>query len=335
MQLFVSVKICSGKERPQLLFSSDEPEGIKRKANNGTNSLVTFMLVAYNQERYIRKAVESAFSQTCTPLEIILSDDCSSDRTFEIMQEMAADYTGHHKIILNQNKSTEGLCAHINRCMELSHGELIVGAAGDDISFPDRAAVLYRAWEDSGRIPSSLFSNVVIINDDGAESDLWFPSPPIYTKNIDAFKQNRRSWVTGCSHAFTRGIFTKYGRVNPNVIQEDGVLPFRSLLEGGVLYVDKVLVKYRRHAGNVYNPGDPAKHIALQRKEYTLKQSWLFDAERSNHKDKQLIAVLKQEYAKSLLKMVFYSTPLLAISYEKIKRRLRIVRNSCRTLVRK
>ena len=42
--------------------------------------LVTFALFAYNQEQYIREAVEGAFSQTYEPLEIILSDDCSSDR---------------------------------------------------------------------------------------------------------------------------------------------------------------------------------------------------------------------------------------------------------------
>ncbi|HUF60663.1 MAG TPA: glycosyltransferase, partial [Verrucomicrobiales bacterium] len=51
--------------------------------------LVSFLLLAYNQEQYIHEAVEGAFSQTYSPLEIILSDDCSTDRTFEIMREMA------------------------------------------------------------------------------------------------------------------------------------------------------------------------------------------------------------------------------------------------------
>mgnify|MGYP005853322247 CR=1 FL=1 len=45
--------------------------------------LVTFALFAYNQEQYIREAVEGAFSQTYEPLEMILSEDCSNDRTFE------------------------------------------------------------------------------------------------------------------------------------------------------------------------------------------------------------------------------------------------------------
>lgn len=39
--------------------------------------LVTFALFAYNQEKFIREAVEGAFAQTYESLEIILSDDCS------------------------------------------------------------------------------------------------------------------------------------------------------------------------------------------------------------------------------------------------------------------
>ena len=65
--------------------------------------LVTFIVISYNQEAFIRDGVEGAFSQTYSPLEIVLSDDCSRDRTFEIMQELAAAYRGPHRVILNRN----------------------------------------------------------------------------------------------------------------------------------------------------------------------------------------------------------------------------------------
>ncbi len=72
--------------------------------------LVTFTLFAYNHEKYIReKAVEGALAQTYTPLEIILSDDCSTDRTFEIIQEIAKSYTGKHQLVINRNKKNLGL----------------------------------------------------------------------------------------------------------------------------------------------------------------------------------------------------------------------------------
>lgn len=100
--------------------------------------LVTFALFAYNQEKYIREAVEGAFSQTYEPLEIILSDDCSSDRTFEIMQEMAAEYEGLHEVRVRRNQCNLGIADHFNTIVEESNGKFMVVAAGDDISFSER-----------------------------------------------------------------------------------------------------------------------------------------------------------------------------------------------------
>ena len=54
--------------------------------NMSERPLVTFALFAYNQEKYIREAVEGAFSQTYQRMEIILSDDCSTDSTFDILK---------------------------------------------------------------------------------------------------------------------------------------------------------------------------------------------------------------------------------------------------------
>ena len=68
--------------------------------------LVTFALLSYNQETYVREAIESAFVQTYEPMEIILSDDCSSDQTFKIMKDMARNYCGPKKIIVSQTENS-------------------------------------------------------------------------------------------------------------------------------------------------------------------------------------------------------------------------------------
>jgi glycosyltransferase involved in cell wall biosynthesis len=103
--------------------------------------LLTFAVAGFNQEAFVEEAVKGAFSQTYSPLELILSDDCSQDRTFEIMREMAAVYRGPHRVILNRNPARRSIGGHINRIVELSKGELIITAAGDDISLPERAQV--------------------------------------------------------------------------------------------------------------------------------------------------------------------------------------------------
>ena len=65
--------------------------------------LISYCLITYNQEKYIKEAVLSALSQTYHPLEIIISDDCSTDNTFDIVRETINNYLGGHNIILNLN----------------------------------------------------------------------------------------------------------------------------------------------------------------------------------------------------------------------------------------
>src|SRR5262245_21858758 len=109
--------------------------------------LLTFAVVAFNTERFIEAAIEGAFAQTYTPLEIILSDDCSEDGTFEIMRKKAGAYRGPHRVILNRNPVRRSIAGHINRVVELSRGALIVGSAGDDVSLPERTQIIYETWE--------------------------------------------------------------------------------------------------------------------------------------------------------------------------------------------
>lgn len=106
------------------------------------NPLVSFVLLSYKQEQFIRKAVEGAFSQTYSPLEIIISDDASPDRTFAIIEEMAEEYQGPHTIILNRNEQNLGLGAHVAKIFGMSSGEWVIGAAGDDISLANRTSVI-------------------------------------------------------------------------------------------------------------------------------------------------------------------------------------------------
>lgn len=212
--------------------------------------LITFIIVAYNQERFVREAVAGAFSQTYSPLEIILSDDCSQDRTFTIMEKMAAEYRGPHTIILNRNEKNLGIGAHLNRCMNLSHGELIVGSAGDDISMPERSAELYQAWVDSGKKAFSLDSRYEMINESGDS----IKSPSL--RNLPQeqpllhFSKTLVNYVVGSTHAWNRKVFDVFGPL-PNITSEDVLIPTRSMLLGKIISIDKVLVKYRAHSNNI------------------------------------------------------------------------------------
>src|SRR5579872_6014823 len=91
--------------------------------------LVTFALFAYNQEAFIREALEAALAQTYEPLEIIVSDDSSTDRTFEIIQEIVGQYHGPHEVHIRRPEANAGLTAGISQVCGLAKGNFIVVAA--------------------------------------------------------------------------------------------------------------------------------------------------------------------------------------------------------------
>jgi hypothetical protein len=64
--------------------------------------------------------------------------------------------------------------------------------------------------------------------------------------------QTLKPIVFGCAHAFSRQLIRRFGPLRENVIHEDNVLAFRSILAGQLFYINKPLVKYRLHGSNVY-----------------------------------------------------------------------------------
>lgn len=211
--------------------------------------LVTFALFAYNQEKYIREAVEGAFSQTYSPLEIILSDDCSSDRTFEIMEEMAREYQGPHLVHISRNRKNLGLSAHINTIALLVRGDFVVLAAGDDVSHRNRAEKMTEAWLASGRRVLAWQSGYRDI--DETSTFISFSKASTLPQNdvIELFAE-KNLFIVGATGAYDRRLFSEFPPLNSQVVHEDRILPFRALLLGGeVGSINEMLVDYRRNVG--------------------------------------------------------------------------------------
>lgn len=223
--------------------------------------IVTFALFAYNQEKYIREAVEAALSQDYEPLEIILSDDCSTDNTYKIIQEIIKDYHGPHTVILNRNEvnlGSRGLGAHVNRILEKWNGDLLVFAAGDDISIPKRTTALVDFWIKAGKPDGSIHSAVEAISGDEKNPRTVLTGYEFFGRQtvLDCVKSGAKG-VLGASHVITRGVYERFGPLPDTVLFEDRALAFRSLLIGKVIYCPQVLLKYRVHensiSGNEYS----------------------------------------------------------------------------------
>jgi glycosyltransferase involved in cell wall biosynthesis len=289
-------------------------------ASSKKRPLVTFALFAYNQEQYIREAVEGALSQTYSPLEIILSDDCSTDGTFAIMEELAASYQGSHKVILNRNEENLGIAGHCNMVLEMSSGEWIVFAAGDDISLPGRVSTTLSVAEQHPDAYSVMLG--VTVFGEGR-------SAPVVLERLTRFPETlkRGNGVTiGASHACRRGSYSMFGPI-PAGVWEDTTLGFRSGLLGSIVSSSEVGVRYRLHSESITS-SRILGHIGLPRirkelaiatcmkrdLEHALKEGWVdgvsasFGASllgRLMETDRGLLAIANEERILPLLSRVF------------------------------
>lgn len=209
--------------------------------------LATFLLMAYNQEKFIRAAIEGAFSQDYEPLEIILSDDCSTDGTFDIMNELAASYKGNAQIEVRQNTENLGLIGHLNQLFNVSSGELVILAAGDDISFSDRTAICMEKYNKLEDKKVLFHGNVVDLSETSVR--LGERSPPI--KNFKPIEELAflESLYIGATGAISCALINSYKPIQFHGTYEDLVWGFRAGLEDALYYIPKSLVYYRLGVG--------------------------------------------------------------------------------------
>lgn len=93
--------------------------------------LISIIVLTYNQEATIGRTLGFLVSQrTEYPIEIVVTDDCSSDRTAEICRQYADRYPT--LIRFHRNATNLGLVENYFRTFERCRGELIADCAGDD-----------------------------------------------------------------------------------------------------------------------------------------------------------------------------------------------------------
>lgn len=218
--------------------------------------LVTFALFAYNQEKYIRAAVEGALAQDYENLEIILSDDCSTDSTFSIIKSMADSYQGPHKITVNRNFENKGLAAHFNKIMAMASGETVVVAAGDDISLTDRVSRTVRVFKEHPNVMLVSFLDH-LIDKDGLEIRLNSCSD--YSKydlvSIDEYLSGTKVPISGASRGFRYEVYKTFGALAEDCPTEDTPYKLRGLMMGCAYIFRAPGIYYRKHDTNLSGTG--------------------------------------------------------------------------------
>lgn len=223
--------------------------------------LATLFITSYNQEAYIRDAIAGAFAQTYRPLEIVMSDDASRDRTYAIMEEMAAAYRGPHRLVLNRNEINLGIVPHVDKVMRMASGELVVENAGDDVSVPWRVARLVEYWLSTGRRAKAIHTARRRMDEAGGLHEVMPDERPLARQTPLEVIRDHGSHV-GATLAWSRELYDVFGGQAPIAIFDDFPTCFRASLIGEIHYLPEPLLNYRQ-GGTSAQPEDELGHHYL------------------------------------------------------------------------
>jgi glycosyltransferase involved in cell wall biosynthesis len=303
--------------------------GNRRLAENAAERpRVTFALFAYNQENYVVEAVHSALAQQHSPLEIILSDDCSSDETFEFMEHAAQAYDGPHLIRLRRNLVNHGLGRHVWSVCHRALGELIVVAAGDDISLPERTHVIFQRWQAAQGAVLAFESACIEIDKAGHPGRVAVPShAQPFPRHQDVFSGN--SWLVGAAAAYDRRLFDEFPPLMSFVVNEDVVMLQRVFLSGSRCEtIPQPLVKYRIGVGVSYESPEDKRaflkmratrsyHVYIQKLIDMQKHDKISDEIRILRRMNKILALRTLFHANMSLSAIFRSLRLFGFSATK------------------
>ena len=204
---------------------------------------ISVVMGAYNEEATISESIESILSQTYSYWELIIIDDCSTDRTAAVIKRYCDK---DHRISIHKNSQNLGLAESLNKGISLAKGPYIARMDADDLSLPNR-------FEEQVKILDSDPWVMVV------GSAAYYVSSHNHTKKLVRMPQHHKE--------LSRRIFKMSPFIHPSVVMRR---EFLSRTGGYNVKLrraqDYDLWLRGRFIGKYYNIQEPLVHYTFQNK---------------------------------------------------------------------
>ncbi len=205
----------------------------------------------YNGERVLRRAIDSLLAQTCDGLEIVISDNASTDATPEICREYAARDS---RVQYFRNECNIGPIANFRRAKELARGEYFAWNAADDVR---PAGALEACVNALDTCPEAVMAHGPI--------EVQLPAPPAVVAVANAMDLSSARAVDRVK-AFTARLehngmlFGVYRRALLGTSSigghfgHDYLFCLKTCLQGPIAYVSQPIIRYQQRSNAIESP---------------------------------------------------------------------------------
>lgn len=222
---------------------------------------VSVIVPTFNRANYLKVAIESVLKQKYKNLEIIITDNASTDNTIEIVKAF-----NDERIIYYRNPENIGIARNHNKALELCTGEYIQLFSDDDIMLPEciqKKVDILNRFQSVGLVHSDI--NIingagVITSENHWAKKAWKKWANLHSESKFFPKQEYhkylyriRNFISMPSVMIRRSVVNKIGFMNEDlsyIIDWDYWLKI-TLLED-VYYINEKLISYRLYDSNVY-----------------------------------------------------------------------------------
>lgn len=215
-------------------------------------SKVSVLIPTYNQQDVIEHTLMSALEQDYDNLEVVVSDDASTDQSPKILKSLQEKYSGRLKVFLHQVNL--GVTKNHTRGLLECNGDYVVFLDGDDIFLPGKIQKQISFMQE--RKDCTICFHDVDVFDSITGKSLYFWSRR-FGHRQGGIKTLVRygNYLPSVSVMVRRSNLPEYGYDDRIRVGSDWLLWLEVLSrgKGKICYLDEILAKYRRHSGNLTN----------------------------------------------------------------------------------
>lgn len=206
---------------------------------------LAIVLITYNQEEFIREALDGIRLQTRQPNEVVIADDGSPDNTAEIIKAYVKEYGLEERWRLLMSPYNRGINENLQNAIDHTTSDIILPIAGDDVALKNRVETVGRIFSENLNT-FHIVTSAYIIDETGKNIGVVNHNNKIFNNPLAAIKNGLPN-TSSCGLAFRREIIDIFGKLPLDIPNEDGQLLFRGIIYGGLFASSEKTIKYRIH----------------------------------------------------------------------------------------